>query len=137
MAEASTPAYDPDPRGLASAREAVAASYAARGLAVDADRIVLTASTSEAYGWLFKLLCDPGERVLVPRPSYPLFEYLATLESIPVTSYPLRYDGRWEIDRDDLLGALSAATPGSRDRWPGSGSGSTEPGPPRAIVLVN
>ena len=84
MAAGSAPHYDPDPRGLPAAREAIAASYAERGAAVDPERIVLTASTSEAYGWLFKLLCDPGDRVLAPRPSYPLFEYLARLESIEI-----------------------------------------------------
>jgi hypothetical protein len=74
--------YDPSPRGSLAAREAVSAYYSARGHNVSPERILLTASTSEAYSYLFKLLTDPGDRVLVPRPSYPLFEYLAAMESI-------------------------------------------------------
>ena len=66
--------YDPDPRGLAYARDLLAERYK-----VDPQRIILTASTSEAYAWLFKLLCNPGDEVLVPRPSYPLFDFLAAL----------------------------------------------------------
>jgi aspartate/methionine/tyrosine aminotransferase len=97
--------YEPDPRGRRSAREAVARDYARRGLAVEPERLVLTASTSEAYSFLFKLLCDPGDRVLVPRPGYPLFEFLGRLESVEVASYPLRYEGAWHID----LGALEEA----------------------------
>ena len=128
MAAGSAPHYDPDPRGLPAAREAIAASYAERGAAVDPERIVLTASTREAYGWLFKLLCDPGDRVLAPRPSYPLFEYLARLESIEIATYPLRYDGRWELDRGELLGVLGPA-PLPKDVIGGRG--------PSSIVLVN
>jgi aspartate/methionine/tyrosine aminotransferase len=84
----------------------VAAYYAARGASVPADRIVLTASTSEAYGHLFKLLADPGDEVLVPRPSYPLFEFLARLECVRVVEYPLAYDGSWRIDFEALEAAL-------------------------------
>ena len=90
--------YEPVPAGLAAAREAVAADYARRGVAVDPGRIVLTASTSEAYALLFKLLCDPGDDVLVPRPSYPLFEYLARLESVhvrPLPAAPTTANGTW------------------------------------------
>ena len=76
--------YDPEPRGLASAREAVSEYYAARGAEVPPSRILLTASTSEAYSYLFKLLADPGDEILVPRPSYPLFDYLAALEAVRV-----------------------------------------------------
>ena len=94
--------YDPSPRGLASAREAVSAYYAQRGLAADPSRIVLTASTSEAYSYLFKLLADPGDQILVPRPSYPLFEFLAALESVQARQYPLRYDGAWHVDFEAL-----------------------------------
>ncbi|MBI2893649.1 MAG: pyridoxal phosphate-dependent aminotransferase [Deltaproteobacteria bacterium] len=92
--------YAPDPMGLPSARAAVAARYG-----IDPGRIVLTASTSEAYSWLFKLLCDPGDEVLAPTPSYPLCEYLAMLESVVVRPYPLGWDGSWHIE----LGALEAA----------------------------
>jgi aspartate/methionine/tyrosine aminotransferase len=84
---------------LHSARQAVAAYYAeSRGAAVDPERIVLTSSTSEAYALLFKLLCDPGDRVLVPEPSYPLFEMLTALEGIESVPYPLRFDGEWHLD---------------------------------------
>src|SRR5690606_36100609 len=74
--------YDPQPLGMWSAREAVSEDFARRGLNVPPERVVLTASTSEAYSWLFKLLCDPGDAVLVPQPSYPLFEHLTELESV-------------------------------------------------------
>ena len=86
------PAYAPDPRGLPAAREAVAAYHGA-----SADRVILTASTSEAYSWLFKLLCDPGDEVLVPQPSYPLFEWLTGLESVRAVPYELRWDGEWHL----------------------------------------
>jgi aspartate/methionine/tyrosine aminotransferase len=94
--------YEPRPFGLASAREAVAADYRRRGADADADRIVLTASTSEAYAWLFKLLCAPGEAVLVPAPSYPLFEHLARLDGVVALPYRLEYHGRWSIDFDSI-----------------------------------
>ena len=89
--------YRPDPFGIASAREALSAWLGKQGTAVPAERIVLTASTSEAYAFLFKLLCDPGDDVLVPAPSYPLFEHLAQLEGVQVRSYRLAYDGRWHV----------------------------------------
>ena len=90
--------YQPSPVGLASARAAVAADYARRGAAVTEDRIVLTASSSESYALLFKLLGNPGQSVLVPEPSYPLFDYLARLEGIEPRPYRLSFDGRWHID---------------------------------------
>lgn len=90
--------YEPRPFGLDSARVAVAADCRRRGCRTEADRVVLTASTSEAYAWLFKLLCDPGESVLVPRPSYPLFEHLTRLEGVRAEPYDLEYHGRWAID---------------------------------------
>jgi len=88
LARAESRRYEPVPFGLPAAREAVAADFARRGYPVGPDRVVLSASTSEAYAFLFKLLCDPGDEVLVPRPGYPLFEFLATLESVRVQSYP-------------------------------------------------
>jgi aspartate/methionine/tyrosine aminotransferase len=104
-------AYQPEARGQASARAAVAADFARRGHAVAPDCIVLTSSSSEAYAYLFKLLCDPGDAVLVPRPSYPLFEFLAGLEGLATLTYPLAYDGAWHLD----FAALAAAvTPGTR-----------------------
>ena len=91
------PCYQPDPRGLLAAREAVAAYHGARP-----DRVVLTSSTSEAYSWLFKLLCDPGDEVLVPEPSYPLFAHLSALEGVRTAPYPLRWDGEWHLDAKAL-----------------------------------
>ena len=102
--------YDPDPRGLLAAREAVAEYYAQRGMDVPVSRILLTASTSEAYSYLFKLLADPGDEILVPRPSYPLFDYLAAMESVRVIQYPLGYDGVWHIDFNALASAITPRT---------------------------
>lgn len=102
--------YAPDPRGLASAREALAAHLTERGLAVDADRLVLTASTSEGYGWLFKLLCDPGDEVLAPRPSYPLFDDLTVLEEVALVPYRLRWDGTWHVDMPTVREAATERT---------------------------
>ena len=112
LADETAVRYEPEPFGLSSAREAIAREYGA-----PFDRVVLTASTSEAYSWLFKLLCDPGSEVLVPRPSYPLFEYLAALESVTARHYGLFYDHGWFIDFHTIERALSERT--------------------RAIVLVN
>ena len=106
--------YQPDPAGLLSAREAVSDYYRRQ---VPPERIFLTASTSEAYSFLFKLLTDPGDQVLVPRPSYPLFDFLAGMELVEVVHYPLFYDGVWGIDFEALQQLASSRT--------------------RAIVLVN
>jgi hypothetical protein len=94
--------YDPQPAGALHAREAVSAYYSARGSQIAPGRILLTASTSEAYSYLFKLLCDPSGEVLVPRPSYPLFEFLADMESVKVRTYPLRYHGSWSMEPPEL-----------------------------------
>ena len=110
-------AYEPAPAGTQAARAAVRAYYSARGHAVPVERILLTASTSEGYAYLFKLLTNPGDEVLVPRPSYPLFEFLADMESVAVRQYPLVYHGGWEIDLDALEAAITVRT--------------------RAIILVN
>jgi hypothetical protein len=110
LADPAALAYDPEPCGRRAAREAVAAQGRRRGAEIDADRLLLTASTSEAYAFAFKLLCDPGDTVLVPRPSYPLFEYLAGLESVHVAPYPLRYDGTWHIDLAELAAAFTERT---------------------------
>lgn len=96
--------YDPHPAGLLSAREAVAEYYAERNLDVSPERLILTASTSEAYSYLFKLLTKPGDAVLVPSPSYPLFEHLAGMERVLVTPYPLVYEGTWGINWEGLEG---------------------------------
>jgi alanine-synthesizing transaminase len=104
--------YEPEPFGMPSAREIIA-----RDCGAETSRVILTASTSEAYSWLFKLLCDPGDEVLIPRPSYPLFDYLAALESVNVRHYGLFYDHGWFIDFHTLERAITPRT--------------------RAIVLVN
>lgn len=98
LAASEALAYDPQPFGRESARTAVAADYARRGVEVSPSRICLSASTSEAYAWLFKLLCEPGDRVLVPRPSYPLFEHLTALECVEASPYELEQQGHWRID---------------------------------------
>src|SRR5262245_34982377 len=90
--------YEPLAFGWPQARAAVADDYRRRGCALDPSRIVLTASTSEAYAFLFKLLCDAGDEVLVPRPGYPLFEYLAGLEGVRPMAYRLEHDGEWHVD---------------------------------------
>ena len=90
--------YDPNPRGMASAREAVARYYAGHGARVSVDDLILTTSTSESYSFLFRLLCDPGDEVLVAQPSYPLFDFLADLDDVRLRSYPLFYDHGWWTD---------------------------------------
>jgi aspartate/methionine/tyrosine aminotransferase len=109
--------YEPAALGLDSAREAVSRYYASLGAEVAVSHLVLTASTSEAYAFVFKLLCDAGDEVLWPQPSYPLFEYLAGLECVQARPYPLRYDGAWHIDFEALERAASPRT--------------------RAVILVN
>jgi aspartate/methionine/tyrosine aminotransferase len=95
--------YSPQPFGLATARAAVAHDYARRGIEIATDRVVLTASTSEAYSLLFKLLCAPaGDAVMVPIPSYPLFDHLTQLDGIDMRPYPLEYHTRWTLDVDAL-----------------------------------
>ena len=105
LADARGLQYEPHPFGLPEARAAVADDQGRRGVSVDPAHVVLTSSTSEAYAWLFKLLCDPGDAVLVPQPSYPLFEHLTALEGIAAQPYRLDYDGRWTIDVDSLRAA--------------------------------
>ncbi len=100
--------YEPDPRGLVSAREAVAAYYAERGSSAPPEQIILTTSTSEAYSFLFRLLCDPGDEILTAAPSYPLFDFLAGIQDVKLTSYPLFYDHGWHIDLHALEAAITA-----------------------------
>lgn len=109
LAELAAPSalvYEPQPFGLPVAQRAVAGEVARRGSSISAERIVLTASTSEAYSVLFKLLCDPGDVVLVPRPSYPLFEYLTRLDDVVAAPYSLEYHGRWTLDVDALAESM-------------------------------
>jgi alanine-synthesizing transaminase len=105
LGDASALRYDPQPFGLGSAREAVARDCQRRGVSVHPDDVILTASTSESYSWLFKLLCDAGETVLAPVPSYPLFEHLTRLEAVQSASYRLEYHGRCVIDLDSVRAA--------------------------------
>ncbi|MBZ5635897.1 MAG: pyridoxal phosphate-dependent aminotransferase [Acidobacteriia bacterium] len=109
LADASALRYHPSPQGLHSARTAVAAYY---GPHIKHANVLLTASTSEAYAYLFKLLTNPGDEILAPRPSYPLFEFLAGLESVDIRQYPLRYDGVWHVDFDALEQAITPRTRG-------------------------
>ena len=104
--------YDPEPAGILVARQQVAELEN-----VDASRVFLTASTSESYSWLFKLLADPGDEILTPAPSYPLFDYLAALEGVRVTQYPLHYDHDWFVDFAAMRARITPRT--------------------RAVVLVN
>ena len=112
LADANALRYHPSPRGLDTAREAVAGYYRDRGTHIGIENVLLTASTSEAYAYLFKLLANPGDEILAPRPSYPLFEFLAGLESVRIRQYPLRYDGVWHIDFDALEQAITPRTRG-------------------------
>src|SRR5262249_47922045 len=113
LAESPAMLYEPAPRGLPLAREAVAGYYAERAFDVDPERIHLTASTSEAYSYLFKLLADQGQSVLVPQPSYPLFEFLAALEGVELRPYELHYvhSAGWRIDFDSVEKAVAANAP--------------------------
>ncbi len=102
--------YDPSPRGMQSSLEAVAGYYSDMGFAVSPEQMVLTVSTSEAYSYLFKLLCDVGDEVLVARPSYPLFDFLAGLEDVRLVEYPLLYDHGWAIDLGEMERRITPRT---------------------------
>jgi len=109
--------YEPDPRGPLSARQAVCEYYAARGASVAPEQVFLTTSTSEAYTYAFRLLADPEDKILVPQPSYPLFEFLAGINDLEVVSYPLHYTHEWRIDLEDAC-----------DRWVAG---------PKAMIVVH
>jgi aspartate/methionine/tyrosine aminotransferase len=110
-------AYQPNPRGLPAARESICSYYREKGIGVDPSNLFLTASTSEAYSLLFKLLCNAGDRILIPQPSYPLFDYLSRLDDVESRYYRLKYDSGWSIVLDSVSECITAAT--------------------RAIVIVN
>ena len=97
--------YDPQPKGMRSAREAIAQYYASM---VDPESLILTTSTSEGYSFVFRLLCNPGDEILVPKPSYPLFDFLAELEDVKLVPYPLIYDHGWQVDFHSLEAVLTA-----------------------------
>ncbi len=102
--------YDPQPFGLMTARDAVAGYYRGHGAKVDPAHVCLSASTSEAYSFLFRLLCDPGDEVLIATPSYPLFEYLAALDDVHLVPYPLVYEHGWQIEPGAVEARISPRT---------------------------
>jgi alanine-synthesizing transaminase len=110
LASPAALSYTPEPLGLPGAREAVSRDYARQGVAIPPERIVLTASTSEAYSTLFKLLCDAGDEVLIPQPSYPLFDLLSRLDDVRTVPYALQMYGAWSLDRASIERAFSPRT---------------------------
>lgn len=111
LADPAALLYRPDAFGADAAREAVAGDYQRRGIHADPARIVLTSSTSEAYSLLFKLLCEPaGDDVLVPVPSYPLFDHLSVLDGVRPVPYPLEFHGRWDVTRTSIEAAWTPST---------------------------
>jgi alanine-synthesizing transaminase len=112
LCNASALAYVPDPKGLLRARQGVAEYYAERGDEVQPEDIVLTASTSEAYSFVFRAMCNPGDELLVPAPSYPLFGFLADIHDVRLAHYPLVYDHGWQIDFASLEKAITPRTRG-------------------------
>jgi alanine-synthesizing transaminase len=104
--------YEPNPKGLGSARLAVKQYYFARGATISTEDIVVTTSTSEAYSFVFRLLCNPGDELLIPAPSYPLFGFLADIQDVKLVRYPLVYDHGWQIDFHSLLKAITPRTRG-------------------------
>jgi alanine-synthesizing transaminase len=110
LANSLSLSYEPQPKGLLTAREAVAGYYADRGDNVRANDILLITSTSEAYSFVFRVLCNPGDEVLIPTPSYPLFDLLADIQDVRLVRYPLVYDHGWQIDFHALEAALTTRT---------------------------
>ena len=102
--------YDPQPRGSLRGREAVCGYYADHGVTLKPEQILLTTSTSEAYSYLFRLLCDPGSEILVAQPGYPLFDFLAVLDDVRLKAAPLVYDQGWQIDPEGFRRAITAET---------------------------
>jgi aspartate/methionine/tyrosine aminotransferase len=102
--------YDPQPMGSLRARQAVANYYAGFGTPVDPNQVLLTTSTSEAYSFLFRLLCDPGAEILVPQPGYPLFGFLAVLDDVRVRPVSLIYEQGWQIDPEAFRRAVTPDT---------------------------
>jgi aspartate/methionine/tyrosine aminotransferase len=102
--------YEPQPKGLLAAREAIASYYADRGIQISPDNLILTTSTSEAYSFVFRLLCDPGDALLVPTPSYPLFDFLADIQDVKLFPYELVYDHGWQIEPTSVFAGTDRAT---------------------------
>jgi len=113
LSDADALDYKPGPKGLETARQAVAAYYAARSNEVSIENILLTTSTSEAYSFVFRMLCNPGDELLIPTPSYPLFEFLADIQDVKLVRYPLVYDYHWQIDFHALEQAITSRTRGA------------------------
>ena len=128
--------YAPSPRGSETARRHVADTYARASTPIDPERLVLTASSSESYSFLFKLLCDPGDVVLVPEPSYPLFDYLARLEGVVTRPYRLSYEGAWSIDLPSIDAALENAATATRAKVTRSEAASATSPPNRIAALI-
>src|SRR5277367_3037307 len=104
--------YEPDPRGLFAARRAVVDYYASHKVQVGVDGIFLTTSTSEAYSFVFRTLCNPGDEILIPEPSYPLFSFLADIQDVRLVRYPLDYDYGWQVNSHALQQRINARTRG-------------------------
>jgi aspartate/methionine/tyrosine aminotransferase len=128
--------YDPQPKGLLSARQAVAAYYGEqhKGFDLDPESLVLTTSTSEGYSYVFRLLCNPDDEILVPKPSYPLFEFLADLHDVKLVPYPLIYDHGWQIDFPSLHKAVNQHTRAIVLVHPNNPTGSYVSGAERAAL---
>lgn len=112
LANPDSLSYDPDPKGLLVARQAVAQYYSAREITIPVEDILLTTSTSEAYSFAFRILCNPGDELLIPEPSYPLFRFLADVHDVKLAGYPLLYDHGWQIDFHALRQAITPRTRG-------------------------
>jgi aspartate/methionine/tyrosine aminotransferase len=112
LANPDSLAYDPDPQGLLAARQAVAEYYSAHDILVPVANILLTTSTSEAYSFVFRILCNPGDELLIPEPSYPLFSFLADIHDAKLVGYPLLYDHGWQIDFHALQHVITPRTRG-------------------------
>jgi len=123
LANPSALRYDPQPKGLLCAREAVTAYYGERGVRLSTDDLILTTSTSEAYSFVFRLLCDQGEALLVPTPSYPLLDFLAGVQDVTLFPYEIIYDHGWQVEPMALFSAI--------DRTQAAGAR------PRAILAVH
>ena len=110
LADPQSLSYEPEPKGLLAAREVIVGYYADRGDRVAASDMLLTTSTSEAYSFVFRILCNPGDEVLIPTPSYPLFDLLADIQDVRLVRYPLIYDHGWQIAFHALEAALTPRT---------------------------
>jgi alanine-synthesizing transaminase len=112
LANPASLSYNPEPKGMLSAREGIAEYYSTHGIAIPPENVILTTSTSEAYSFTFRILCSPGDQVLIPEPSYPLCSFLADIHDVKLVSYPLLYDHAWQIDFHALQQAVTPRTRG-------------------------